>query len=181
MLTPFVGAVPPEPARGGFDWGAAVSGEVVTFAFGVLLALVLPWLTVLVTKRVERKANERAERMEAATALLQGASAHLMDVQKEREPGSYTFWPVEMELARARVLILTRSGRRHGEAALSDTLRFAGREMVSSRLGVLLGEWVPNGRFPATDPLHYKLARWSVRQFQRSSPTPRPEGSAPPE
>lgn len=176
-----IDAIASEPAESGFDLGAAVSGEVVTFAFGVLLALVIPWLTVLVTKKVERKANERVERLDAATALLQGASAHLMEVQKKREPGSYTFWPVEMELARARVLILTKSGRRRGEAALTDTLSNAGSQMVSSRLGVLLGDWVPNGRFPVTNTPLRKVAKWSARKLQRSSRTPWPEGSATPE
>lgn len=178
---PFAGEVAPEPVGGGWDLGAAVSGEVVTFAFGVLLAFVIPWLTVLVTKRTERKASERAERLDAATALLHGASAFLMDVQKKREPGSYTFRPVEMDLARARVLILTKSGRRRGEAALADALRNAGNEMVSSRLGVLLGDWVPNGRFPTTNPLHHKPAKWPALRFRQSDRTPEPGDTAIPE
>jgi hypothetical protein len=165
-------------ADGQFDWAGAVSGEVVTFAFGVLLAFVIPWLTVLITKRVERRAGERATRLDAATALLQRAADHLMDVQKAREPGSYTFWPIEMRLAEARVLILTNSGRRRGQEALGLVMATAGREMISSRLAVILGDWVPKGRFPITDPPHRKAAKWSKQQLQRLFRKPEPESAA---
>lgn len=174
-------AVAPEPAGGAFAWREAVSSEIITFAFGVLLAFVIPWLTVLATKKLERKASERAERLDAAMDLLRGASAYLMEGKEKREPGSYTFWPVEMNLARARVLILTKSGRRRGEAALTDVLRMAGREMVSSELGVLLGNWVPKGRFPVTNPLHHKAARWLARRLQPSARRPAPENAVTPE
>lgn len=159
----------------GFNLADTVSSEMVTFAFGVLVAFVIPWLTVLVTKRVERLAAERVERLAASVELINAAGAFHKEVNEPRGSGSYSFRPIELNAAVARILILTRRNRAIGAQQLEAAMAPVGRNDASTKLGLILGDWAPRGRFRITDQPHRKLARWSTRSLRRLFRTSTPD------
>ncbi|QOT16509.1 hypothetical protein [Paenarthrobacter sp. YJN-5] len=152
-----------------FNLGDALSSGTITFAFGVVVAIVIPWLTVLITKRIERLSAERAERMEASLELIREAGSFLEEVSKERPPGSYTFHMTGLSSGVARILMLTKKGRTSGAEMLREKTRFAGREPISEELALALGDWVRHGRFRITNRPHQKLARRLRRLFPQQS------------
>lgn len=134
-----------------FNLGDALSSNLVALAFGVVLAVLIPWLTTMFTKGHERRVSERGERVEAAQELFKAAAKMHADFNAPPRPGEThrASDPTEVTVALNRILLLTSSGHIRGLTELH--VMYTDRNS-SSTAAVTLSPWIARGRFPLIKP-----------------------------
>ena len=123
-------------------------------AISVVSTVLVPWLTVQRTKTIDRSEKERADRREAAAALVEAAGDLYMQAEHQNEERrSGKVYSIDLHRAAATVLILTTNGRKEGRPFLEELpvriLRGEGNFILT--LADVLSSWIPKGHFTAKD------------------------------
>lgn len=103
---------------------------VIAFAFGVAATVIIPWITVLITRKLDSETQARATRAAAAAELLASTTS------------------AEANAVIGRIVLLSKA-KNLAEAA-DDLTMLCMHDSIgehSIELGIFLSKWVPKGRF----------------------------------